>query len=164
MNIQPILASKGHREEDFVLHINMGMEAVLFSQSAQSSEAWKAASPWKRQLCKAYVFSLRNMPEYYPSSCWRLTDRLIQFVYQGVKRLKKYFTSLYRDVSRFAEGWGREEVGGGGWMTFSLSGGLTSRLLAAIGLSRGINAGTDMYSIIVSPAIPWKTAGAMPVH
>jgi len=94
-------------------------------------------------------YFLRNVLKYYLFFLWRLTDRLIQFVYWGVKGLKKYFTFLCWKMSRFAGRWGQEE----GEMTFSPTGSLTSCLLAAIGLSLAINTGTEMYSIIVSPEL-----------
>lgn len=94
-----------------------------------------------------YVLFLRNVLKYYLFFLWRLTNRLIQFVNWGVKGLKKYFTFLCWKMSRFAERWGQEE----GEMTFSHSGSLTPRLLAAIGLSLAIKAGTDIYSKVGSP-------------
>ncbi len=119
--------------------------AGMSKQTAKKSDAWKVVKQGKDD--HAYVLFLRNVLKYYLFFLWRLTDRLIQFVYWGVKGLKKYFTFLCWKMSRFAERWGQEE----GKMTFSHSGSLTPRLLAAIGLSLAINTGTDIYSKVGSP-------------
>lgn len=91
-------------------------------------------------------YFLRNSLKYYLFFLWRLTDRLIQFVYWGMKGLKKYFTFRCWKMSRFAERCREEEK----WL-FSLSGSLTSRLLVEIGVSLAINKGTVIYSIAVRP-------------
>ena len=137
------------------------------AQTANRSDAWKVVKQGKDN--HAYVLFLRNVLRHYLFFLWRLTDRLIQFVYWAMKGLKKYFTFLCWKMSRFAERWGQEE----GEMTFSLSGSLTPRLLAAIGLSLAINTGTDIYSIVLSPqshkrqlvlCLPLKCMHCPPIH
>lgn len=114
-------------------------------RTVKNSNAWKVVKQGKDD--HGYVLFLGNVLKYDLFFLWRLTDRLIQFVYWGVKGLKKYFTFLCWKMSRFAKRWGQEE----GEMTFSHSGSLTPRVLAAIGLSLAINMGTDIYSKVGSP-------------
>lgn len=66
--------------------------AGVSRQTAKKSDAWKAVKQGKDN--HAYVLFLRNVLKHYLFFLWRLTDRLIQFVYWGVKGLKKYFTFL----------------------------------------------------------------------
>lgn len=115
----------------------------MSKQNGKKTGVWTVVKQGKD--VHAYVLFLRNALKYYLFFLWRLTDRLIQFVYWGVKGLKKYFTFLCWKMSRFAERWGQEE----GEMTFSFPGSLTSHLLTAIGLSLAISTGIGKYSVIV---------------
>lgn len=115
----------------------------MSKQNGKKTGVWTVVKQGKD--VHAYVLLLRNALKYYLFFLWRLTDRLIQFVYWGVKGLKKYFTFLCWKMSRFAERWGQEE----GEMTFSFPGSLTSHLLTAIGLSLAISTGIGKYSVIV---------------
>lgn len=113
----------------------------MSKQNGKKTGVWTVVKQGK----DVHAYVLRNALKYYLFFLWRLTDRLIQFVYWGVKGLKKYFTFLCWKMSRFAERWGQEE----GEMTFSFPGSLTSHLLTAIGLSLAISTGIGKYSVIV---------------